>query len=118
MCKKSSRHLSLTFGRDHSPVSIRGLRKMTEEIFCYHCRRHHPRGEVQLFETKTGKRWRCTKSLVARKAGVSQRDAFGLAVTAANQTRFSKAKLRAMPHCLREVLISGADPLPSILDYA
>lgn len=76
---------------------------------------------MQLIATKTGKRWRCAKSVAASKSAVDNRDAFGRAVTAANQTRFSKSKLRAMPHCLREVLISAStvsgDELPA-LDYA
>jgi hypothetical protein len=93
---------------------------MTEEIFCYHCRRHHPRAEVQLIETRTGKRWRCIKSVIASQAGRGQRDAFGHAVTAANQNRYAKGKLQALPHGLREVPLNSAPTPgdePAALDF-
>lgn len=70
----------------------------TETIYCYHCGRHHPSGEMRQIETKGGKKWRCIKSIEATKKSSTQRDAFGKEVTtinrAENQTRI-KARLNA-----------------------
>jgi hypothetical protein len=44
--------------------------------------------------TKTGKRWRCIKSIEATKAGREARDAFGKRVTADNKADCqSKARI-------------------------
>ena len=66
----------------------------TETVYCYHCRLRHPREEMRLIETKTGKRWRCIKSILATKRGREAREAFGREVTAINKAEAqSKAKL-------------------------
>lgn len=75
---------------------------MSDERFCYHCRRYHPSREVQLVDTRNGKRWRCTSSLAAGRAPVEQRDAFGRLTSASNQSSFSRHPPRSLPHCLRE----------------
>jgi hypothetical protein len=41
----------------------------TEPTYCYHCRTHHPRNEMRLIVTKTGKRWRCIRSIEATQQG-------------------------------------------------
>ena len=45
--------------------------------------------------TKTGKRWRCLKSIEASRAAISQRDAFGRSVTQLNKAE-AQAKLRVI----------------------
>ena len=49
----------------------------TEPTYCYHCRMHHPRDEMRLIVTKTGKRWRCIRSIEAAARSRLERDAFG-----------------------------------------
>ncbi|MFY9327417.1 MAG: hypothetical protein WAO76_05280 [Georgfuchsia sp.] len=66
---------------------------MTETAYCYHCVKHHPVEEMRLLVTKTGKRWRCIKSIEAAKAGKAQRDAFGRDVTEINKAE-AQAKMR------------------------
>ena len=62
--------------------------------YCYHCGRHHPIEEMRQLVTKTGKRWRCIKSIEATKAGRETRDAFGKRVTADNKSQCqSKARI-------------------------
>jgi hypothetical protein len=65
-----------------------------ETIFCYHCRTHHPKEEMRLLVTKTGKRWRCLKSIEATKQGKAAREAYGKQMTEANKAEArSKARL-------------------------
>jgi hypothetical protein len=67
---------------------------MSETVYCYHCRLRHPKEEMRLIETKTGKRWRCIKSIEATKRGREAREAFGREVTAINKAEAqNKAKL-------------------------
>jgi hypothetical protein len=67
---------------------------MTETLYCYHCRLRHPKEEMRLIETKTGKRWRCIKSIEATKRGREAREAFGREVTAINKAEAqNKAKM-------------------------
>jgi hypothetical protein len=40
---------------------------------------------MRLLQTKTGKRWRCVKSIEATKRGREAREAFGREVTAINR---------------------------------
>lgn len=63
-------------------------------IYCYHCSRQHPREEMRQIETKTGKKWRCIKSIEATKRNVAQRDAFGKAVTTINKSE-NQARVKA-----------------------
>lgn len=58
---------------------------MTDTVFCYHCRRQHPRDEVRLVDTKSGRRWRCIKSIIPTKRGLAAREDFGRQTTAFNQ---------------------------------
>ena len=68
---------------------------MSQTAYCYHCVKHHPIEEMRLLVTKTGKRWRCLKSIEATKAGTAQRDAFGRVVTEINKAE-AQAKLRIL----------------------
>jgi hypothetical protein len=66
----------------------------TETAYCYHCGKHHPIEEMRQLATKTGKRWRCIKSIEATKKGRSERDAFGKRITANNKAECqSKARI-------------------------
>jgi hypothetical protein len=60
---------------------------MSDTIFCYHCRLPHPKSEMRLLVTKTGKRWRCLKSIRATKRSVAERDAFGKRMTEMNSDK-------------------------------
>ena len=76
----------------------------SETIYCYHCGRHHPREEMRQLETKSGKKWRCIKSIEATKITSAQRDAFGKTVTAIN-TSENKARIKSQGDADR--LIAG-----------
>lgn len=65
-----------------------------DTAYCYHCGRHHPIEEMRQLVTKTGKRWRCIKSIEATKADRQTRDAFGKKVTEVNKAESaSKARI-------------------------
>lgn len=64
-----------------------------ETAYCYHCGKQHPIGEMRQIFTKTGKRWRCIKSIEATKANRETRDAFGKKVTEINRAD-SQSKAR------------------------
>ncbi len=86
------------FFRQPYPLSPDTAMSTSETLYCYHCGRHHPREEMRQIETKSGKKWRCIKSIQATRRSSAQRDAFGKTVTtinrAENQTRI-KARLDA-----------------------
>lgn len=58
---------------------------MTEKIFCYCCRVHHPVEEMQAFQTRQGVRWRCRRSIEAARREIELRDAFGRAQSEINR---------------------------------
>jgi len=58
---------------------------MSETAFCYHCGIHHPVEEMRQILTKSGKRWRCIKSIELTKQGSAEREAFGRQTTAINK---------------------------------
>ena len=66
----------------------------SENIYCYHCGRHHPREEMRQIETKSGKKWRCIKSIEATKKSSIQRDAFGKTVSMINKSE-NQARIKA-----------------------
>ena len=68
---------------------------MPETAFCYHCGIHHPVEEMRQILTKSGKRWRCVKSIEATKVGISKRDAYGQQVKADNRAD-AQANIRRM----------------------
>jgi hypothetical protein len=58
---------------------------MTEMLFCYCCRVHHPKSQMRPFKTKLGERWRCIRSIEAAACSRRERDAFGQQQTANNR---------------------------------
>ena len=50
---------------------------MTETLFCYCCRVHHPSEQMHRFHTRHGFRWRCRRTIEAAKCPSGDRDAFG-----------------------------------------
>jgi hypothetical protein len=65
-----------------------------DTAYCYHCSKHHPIEEMRQLVTKTGKRWRCIKSIEATKADRKTRDAFGQRITEINKAESaSKARI-------------------------
>jgi hypothetical protein len=61
---------------------------MSDLVYCYHCRKQHPREEMRLIVCNSGKRWRCLTSInaaVKTKNDMASRDAYGKKVTEANK---------------------------------
>lgn len=58
---------------------------MSEQVFCYCCRVHHPREQMQRYDTRLGPRWRCRRTVEAAARSVAERDAFGRQQTAQNR---------------------------------
>ncbi len=58
-----------------------------ETLYCYHCCIQHPKTVMRQILTKTGKRWRCIKSIEATRRGHAEREAFGRQTTAINKAR-------------------------------
>ena len=81
---------------------------MTDEVFCYHCRRYHPTVDVMLVQSKGVKRWRCLKSLASIRSSVAERDAFGRAVSAENRALSAWQVAKPLPRPVLELL--GAAP--------
>jgi len=50
---------------------------MTETLFCYTCRVHHPLEQMCRVRTRRGFRWRCRRSIEAAQCDIGERDAFG-----------------------------------------
>lgn len=67
--------------------------------FCYHCRTHHPVEEMRQMQTRSGKRWRCKKSIDATHAARAARDAFGRSITEMHRAE-TEAKQRSFLHPL------------------
>ena len=57
---------------------------MSETLFCYCCRVHHPREQMHSFQTRQGSRWRCRRSIDAARTSIGERDAFGRQQTEIN----------------------------------
>jgi hypothetical protein len=67
---------------------------MTETLFCYCCRVHHPSNEMCRVPTRHGFRWRCQRSIKAAQCGVCERDEFGRQQTEINRAGAQKAAER------------------------
>jgi len=63
---------------------------MTEKLFCYCCRIHHPKDEMRRFVTKRGERWRCLRSIRAAQGSLGERDAFGRQQSSLNRLAASE----------------------------
>jgi len=70
---------------------------MSETAYCYHCGTHHPIYEMREILTKSGKRWRCIKSILASRQGRAERQDFGVQTTANNRAD-TQDKIRRMPN--------------------
>lgn len=72
---------------------------MTDTLFCYCCRIHHPKDQMRRFATSHGKRWRCLRSIAAADCSVDERDAFGRRQSNLNRlTAIESAERMAVPH--------------------
>ena len=58
---------------------------MTDTLFCYCCRVHHPKEQMRRYATRTGARWRCLRSIDAAAGKPGERDAFGRLQSEQNQ---------------------------------
>jgi len=81
---------------------------MTDQVFCYHCRRHHPVPEVRLVQSKGVKRWRCLKSLASTRSSVAERDAFGKSVSELNRASRDRLNARPLPRPVLDLLSAGS----------
>jgi hypothetical protein len=77
---------------------------MTDTIFCYSCRAHHPAVQMCLVPTRRGRRWRwrCLRSIAEANRSRSERDAFGELQTAIKREQARthacySLRLRAQP---------------------
>ena len=68
---------------------------MSETLFCYCCRVHHPRDQMHSFLTSQGLRWRCQRSIDAAKRSRDERDAFGKQQTEINREAALEVAKRA-----------------------
>lgn len=86
-CDTSPGHLSVTIANhaDGLPPNSYPEATMSETIFCYCCRVHHPSEQMQRFRTRFGFRWRCRSSIEAARWSTKQRDAFGRQQSALNR---------------------------------
>ena len=73
------------------------MNKQPATVYCYHCRVSHPKTDMRLVVTKTGKRWRCYQSIAAAKSDKAQREAFGRQITEANKADAHLKQLRSRP---------------------
>lgn len=71
---------------------------MTESMFCYCCRVHHPKEQMRPFPTKHGLRWRCIRSIEAASGGRSARDAFGQQQSEINREDSRRSAERTVLH--------------------
>jgi len=82
---------------------------MSDQVFCYYCRRYHPTVDVKLVCSKGVKRWRCVKSLEQVHGSVAERDAFGKSVSASNRAGKVWQDTRPLPLPVLELLGSRSD---------
>lgn len=75
---------------------------MTDMLFCYHCRARHPADEMRKVITRSGKRWRCIRSIVATRNSIREREDFGRQTTEFNKAMVESIKLKPLPRCLTE----------------
>jgi hypothetical protein len=79
---------------------------MSETVFCYHCRRHHPAAEMTQVESRGVKRWRCRQSISASRGSTAARDAFGKVVSELNQRSFGRPAARPLPRPVLELFLT------------
>ncbi len=76
---------------------------MVDKVYCYHCRSYHAQDEVRLVQNKSGKRWRCLKSIACSQASREQRDAFGRSVSELNRLIGLDRARRSLPYPVKEL---------------
>ena len=76
---------------------------MLDKVYCYHCRRYHAPDEVTLVQSKSGKRWRCLKSIASSQASREQRDAFCRSVSELNRLIGLDRARRSLPYPVKEL---------------
>ncbi len=76
---------------------------MLDKVYCYHCRSYHAPEEVKLVQSKSGKRWRCLKSIASSQASREQRDAFGRSVSELNRLIGRDRARRSLPCPVKEL---------------
>ena len=81
---------------------------MSDQIYCYHCRRQHPAAEVTLVKARGVKRWRCRKSIALSRGSSATRDAFGKAVSELNRAVQSAHPARPLPRPVIELFGSAS----------
>ena len=73
---------------------------MSDQVFCYHCRRYHPADQVTQVCVRGVKRWRCRRSIALSRASSAARDAFGRAASEVNR---ALRGVRPLPRPVLEV---------------
>ena len=76
---------------------------MSDQVFCYHCRRHHPAHEVTPVYLRGVKRWRCRHSLALSRSSSAARDAFGRAVSELNRALSTGRAAKPLPRPVIEL---------------
>ena len=76
---------------------------MSDQVFCYHCRRYHPADQVTLVQSRGFKRWRCRQSLALGRSSSAARDAFGRAVSELNRALSTGRAARPLPRPVIEL---------------
>jgi hypothetical protein len=69
---------------------------MTDTLFCYCCRIHHPKDQMRRFATRQGERWRCLRSIEAAGRSLGERDAYGHRQSELNRLAASELAERAL----------------------
>lgn len=77
---------------------------MSDMVFCYSCRVHHPRDQMLGFATRSGTRWRCRRSIVEASGPLAERDAFGRRQSEINRELTRKKVDRFGPAQLERLL--------------
>lgn len=77
---------------------------MSDMLYCYCCRKHHPKEQMRRFATRTGERWRCVRSIEAARARPDERDAFGRRQSELNRQTASQLAERMLPPALKYCL--------------
>ena len=78
-------------------------RSLWDKVYCYYCRSYHAPEEVRLVQSKSGKRWRCLKSIASSQASREQRDAFGRSVSELNRLIGLDRARRSLPYPVKEL---------------
>lgn len=73
----------------------------SETKYCYHCCAYHVTEEMRQIVSKTGRRWRCVRSIEAARKDVDTRAAFGKRMSAQNR---ANARSYALRFCNAEIL--------------